>query len=204
MDPPILPMDGRSISKAAEIVRGGGLVVYPTDTVYGLGCDPLDESAVDRLFAAKGRESKAVPVLCSSLDRAGDLVELEPRARELAGENWPGALTIVAPLKMRVPDRLSQGPYLGVRVPNHSGCLELIAACGGWLTGTSANLSGRPSAKSAAEASRQLGASVDMFLDGGPAPGTESTVVRVAGGVVTILRTGPVGVGNEVKGGRTS
>ncbi|MDG6988839.1 MAG: threonylcarbamoyl-AMP synthase [Nitrososphaerota archaeon] len=190
----ILPMDVRSVARAAESVRAGGLVVYPTDTVYGLGCDPFNEGAVDRLFAAKGREAKAVPVLCSSLDKARDLVDLDSKARQLAEARWPGALTIVAPLKMRVPDRLSQGPYLGVRVPNHPGCLELISACGGWLTGTSANISGRPSAKSADEARRQLGASVDLILDGGPASGAESTVVRVVGGVVTILRTGPVGV----------
>ena len=192
----LLPMDGSSIARAAQEVRRGGLVVFPTDTVYGLGCDPLNHAAVRRLFAAKGRTSKPVPVLCSSAEKAGELVRLDRTALELAAEHWPGALTIVAPLRRPVAPRLTQGkPYLGVRVPNHPSCLELIAHCGGWLTGTSANLSGSPSARSAAEAMDQLGSAVDVILDGGRLAGAESTVVRVDGGEVTILRRGPVGVG---------
>lgn len=199
----IILMDGKGVWKAAEVVKSGGLVVFGTDTVYGLGCDPFNEESVDRLFEAKGRESKAVSVLCSSAEKAGDLVALNPRAQALAAEHWPGAFTIVAPLRMRVPDRLSQGPDLGVRVPNHARCLELVAACGGWLTGTSANFSGKPPARSAKDALKQLGDSVDIVLDAGPSSAVASTVVRVVGSEVTILRTGPVGVGKEVKGGRT-
>ncbi|MDG7029041.1 MAG: threonylcarbamoyl-AMP synthase [Nitrososphaerota archaeon] len=190
----VLAMDGRAISRAAETVMRGGLVVYPTDTVYGLGCDPFNEEAVRRLFSAKGRGAKAVPVLCSSREKAADLVDLGPRGGELARRYWPGALTIVAPLKMRVPDMLSQGPHLGVRVPDHALCLELVASCGGWLAGTSANVSGAPSARSAGDALRQLGGTVDLILDGGPSPGAGSTVVRVVGGTLTILRTGQIGV----------
>ena len=198
-------MDSGAISKAATKVRQGGLVVFPTDTVYGLGCDPLNGAAVRRLFEAKGRVSKPVPVLCASLERASGLVELKGTALDLAQKHWPGALTIVAPLRRSVPPPLSQGkPNLGVRVPNHPGCLELIVACGGWLTGTSANLSGRPSSRSAGEAFDQLGGYVDIVLDGGRLAGTESTVVQVVDGEVTILRTGPVGVGNELKDRRTS
>ncbi|MDG6899194.1 MAG: threonylcarbamoyl-AMP synthase [Nitrososphaerota archaeon] len=190
----VLTMDGRAISRAAEKVVRGGLVVYPTDTVYGLGCDPFNEDAVRRLFAAKGRSAKAVPVLCGSREKASDLVYLGPKGEELARRHWPGALTIVAPLKMRVPDMLSQGPTLGVRVPNHQLCLKLVASCGGWLAGTSANVSGAPSARSAGDALRQLGDTVDLILDGGPSAGTGSTVVSVVGGAVTILRTGQIGV----------
>jgi len=195
-------MDEGSISKAALQVRRGGLVVYPTDTVYGLGCDPLNHAAVRRLFEAKGRQSKPIPVLCASLEKADRLVRLDGIALDLARKHWPGALTIVAPLRRSVPPRLSQdGRFLGVRVPNHQACLDLIASCGGWLTGTSANLSGHPSAKSAGEAMDQLGAAVDIILDGGRLAGTESTVVRVDGGEVTILRTGPIGVGHELRQG---
>ncbi len=191
----LLPMNGESIGRAAKVVRRGGLVVYPTDTVYGLGCDPLNHAAVRRLFEAKKRDTKAIPVLCSSTEKAGGLVKLSSRALELAGRYWPGALTIVAPLLRSVPPQLNQGkPNLGVRVPNHTECLQLIASCGGWLTGTSANLSGRTSARSAAEAIDQLGDSVDIILDGGRLTGTESTVVEVIGNEVAILRTGPVGV----------
>ena len=188
-------MDAASIARAAKEVRRGGLVVYPTDTVYGLGCDPLNHAAVRRLFEAKNRDRKPIPVLCSSTEKAAGLVKLSGRALELAGSYWPGALTIVAPLSRPVPPQLNQGkPALGVRVPNHPGCLELISACGGWLTGTSANLSGRPSARSAAEAIDQLGGAVGVVLDGGRLAGTASTVVEVVGNEVTILRTGPVGV----------
>jgi L-threonylcarbamoyladenylate synthase len=201
----ILLLDGDSIARAAKKVRTGGLVVYPTDTVYGLGCDPLNHTAVRRLFEAKGRESKPVPVLCASAEKAAGMVELSGRALELAQKHWPGALTIVAPLRRSVPPQLSQGkPFLGVRVPNHPGCLGLIAACGGWLTGTSANLSGRPSSRSAAEAYDQIGNAVDIILDGGRLAGAESTVVQVVGNEVTILRTGPIGVGDELNDRRTS
>ena len=198
-------MNRTSIAKAAAIVRGGGLIVYPTDTVYGLGCDPFDARAVHRLFEAKGRASKPVPVLCSTEARADALVELSPRARKLAKENWPGALTIVAPLKKALPVELTQGAStLGVRVPAHEGCRRLISQCGGWLTGTSANLSGGPSARTATEASQQIGESVDLILDGGHLKEMASTVVKVVDNTVTILRTGPVGVGKEEKVRRTS
>lgn len=173
----------------------GGLVVYPTDTVYGLGCDPLDENAVRKLFDAKGREAKPIPVLCAKPEECAQLVELSPRALELASKYWPGALTIVAPLRRKVPDALHQGTgTLGVRVPNSGLCRELIRACGGLLTGTSANLSGRPSSRTADEAGRQLGGSVDVILDGGRLEGPESTVVRVVGDQLIVLRQGKVRV----------
>jgi len=201
----LLPLSAESIAKAARAVRGGGLVVYPTDTVYGLGCDPLNDAAVRKLYDAKRRDSKPVPVLCSTAEKAEALVKLGPLGSELAQKHWPGALTIVAPLRRPVPVQLTQGrPDLGVRVPDHPGCLELIAACGGWLTGTSANISGRPSSRSAAEALDQLGDSVDVVLDGGRLRGAESTVVRTDGYEVTILRTGQIGVGEELKDRRTS
>lgn len=198
-------MNRSSVERAADIVRGGGLVVYPTDTVYGLGCDPQREGSVIRLFKAKGRTSKPVPVLCSSAEKAAELVELNGTALGLARAHWPGALTIVAPLRRPLPAMLSQGTTkLGVRVPDHTGCLDLIRSCGGWLTGTSANLSGEPSARTAAEAEAQLGDAVEMILDGGRLAGKESTVVEVVGDAVAILRTGPVWVGDEMKGRRIS
>ncbi len=204
MPAPLIPIGPASISRAASIVKSGGLVVYPTDTVYGLGCDPFNTGSVGRLFRAKGRGSKAVPVLCSSEGKAAQLVELNARALELAKLHWPGPLTIVAPLRMKVPPQLTQGTgSLGVRVPALGACTDLISACGGWLTGTSANLSGNPSARSAKEAFDQLRDSVDLILDGGTLEGQESTVVKVSGDAVTILRTGPIGVESQVKGPRT-
>jgi L-threonylcarbamoyladenylate synthase len=184
-----------SIARASEIVRRGGLVVYPTDTVYGLGCNPFSESAVKRLFEVKGRGPKPVPVLCSSASKAEELVVFSKRAKDLASANWPGALTIVAPKKRSFPQQLTQGSKnLGVRVPSPPLTLKLIEECGGWLTGTSANLTGRPSARSAEDAVEQIGDLVDLILDGGTGGGEESTVVQVVGDTLTILRTGPVGV----------
>ena len=201
----LLAMNSGSIRLAARAVRRGLLVAYPTDTVYGLGCDPLNHAAVRRLFEAKGRESKPVPVLCATAEKAEELVKHTARGSELCRLHWPGALTIVAPLRRQVAPLITQGgEFLGVRVPAHSGCHELIAACGGWLTGTSANRSGGPSARSAGEVLDQLGDSVEVVLDGGRLGGQESTVVKVVGNEVTILRTGPIGVGNEREDRRTS
>jgi L-threonylcarbamoyladenylate synthase len=198
-------MDPTSIASAAALVKGGGLVVYPTDTVYGLGCDPTNASAVERLFLAKGRGAKPVPILCASYEKANELVELNETAARLATKHWPGPLTIVGPLRRTLPSMLAQGTgELGVRVPGHEGCLELIASCGGWITGTSANHSGERSARTAREALSQLGDSVGLVLDGGHLSGTESTVVRVVGDAVTILRSGPIGVGNEMRDRRIS
>jgi L-threonylcarbamoyladenylate synthase len=195
MSPQLLRFDDAAIVRAVDIVEKGGLIVYPTDTVYGLGCDPLDQRAVEKLFKAKGRGSKPVPVLCASLEDSLRLVTLSPKALELAASHWPGALTIVAPLRRRVPSLLHQGTRtLGVRIPASQLCVELIKGCGGLLTGTSANRSGRPSARTAEEARRDLGSSVDLIMDGGRLRGNESTVVKVVGRHVTVLRQGKIGV----------
>ena len=129
-----------------------------------------------------------------------ELVEMNKRAERLATKFWPGALTIVAPLKRDVPFQIHQGTgTVGVRVPALQLCVTLIENCGGWLTGTSANRSGVPSARSAAEALEQLGNGVDLVLDGGRLEGIESTVVRVIGDSIQVLRAGPVGVADEAK-----
>jgi L-threonylcarbamoyladenylate synthase len=187
-------MDTGSIHRASEVVLAGGVVGYPTDTVYGLGCNPKNEAALKRLFAIKGRESKKpVPVLCANLARASDLVEFDEAALRFARSYWPGALTIVLPLKRQMPDALHKGTgWLGVRVPAHRGCVRLIARVGGWMTGTSANLSGHPSCRSAEEVAKQLGERVDLILDGGPLTGSESTVIKVERGQVEVLRRGAV------------
>ncbi|HZW85364.1 MAG TPA: L-threonylcarbamoyladenylate synthase [Nitrososphaerales archaeon] len=195
----VVTIDPGSIAEAAAIVKDGGVIVFPTDTVYGLGCDPFNASAVDRLFEAKHRDTKPVPVLCSDASKAAELVTLGPLSLKLAEARWPGALTIVAKLRREVSPRLTQGTgSLGVRVPDHRQCLELVSSCGGWLTGTSANVSGAPSSRSAQDAASQVGESVDLILDGGPSMGKESTVVSESEEGLTILRTGPVGVPDEM------
>jgi L-threonylcarbamoyladenylate synthase len=188
-----LASDPRSVEVAVTIVKEGGVVAFPTDTVYGLGCDPFDAAAVVRLIEVKERESKPIPVLCASEEDAAKLVDLGPKGLELARKHWPGALTIVAQLKVELPQVLNQGSgWLGVRVPADEVAISLARGCGGYITGTSANLSGRPSCRSAGEVAASLGDRIDAIIDGGARGGTESTVVRVDGESVEVLRRGSV------------
>jgi L-threonylcarbamoyladenylate synthase len=195
----ILGRDAASISEAAAIVKRGGLVAFPTDTVYGLGCDPWNSQAIDRLFESKGRETKPIPVLCAGLEQAESLVVLDGLALELARRFWPGALTIVAPVKKPVPIRLDQGTgWLGVRVPDHEVARAFAQEAGGSITGTSANLSGQPSSRTAEEVDRSMGDRLDAVIDGGRSDGTESTVVKVVGGSVEVLRRGAIGIDSGI------
>lgn len=195
----VVPVSSSTITEAAIVVKDGGLVVYPTDTVYGIGCDPFDEPAVARLFEAKVRGSKPVPILCDSMRSARRLASMNPTAQVLAEEHWPGGLTIVLPAALKLPFLLDQGTgEVGVRIPALNDCVRLIEACGGFLTGTSANASGSPPCRTAAEAAGELGGRVDMILDGGTLEGEESTVVRVRGENVEVLREGAV----RIRGGR--
>jgi L-threonylcarbamoyladenylate synthase len=203
--PVTLPMTDETIADAQRIVSEGGLVVYPTDTVYGLGCDPFDSKAVSHLLEVKRREGKPIPVLCADFEKGLELVTLGEVGEELARRFWPGALTIVAPLRVELPSELTLGKAsLGVRVPGHRWCRSLLSACGGWLTGTSANLSGTPSARSADQARSQLRDEVDLIVDGGTLSSKESTVVSVVDGSITILRSGEVRVPEEMMGRRIS
>jgi L-threonylcarbamoyladenylate synthase len=189
----VRPVSEEAIAEAAGLVKDRGLVVYPTDTVYGLGCDPLDEAAVARLFEAKGRSSRPIPIICSGLAAARRLGAIEGKAAALAQRHWPGALTIVVPAVVALPRPVDQGSgEIGVRVPASEAARSLAAACGGWLAGTSANISGEESCRSAPEAASFLGDRVDLILDGGRLPGRESTVVRAVGGAVEVLRQGAV------------
>ncbi|MDV3293492.1 MAG: threonylcarbamoyl-AMP synthase [Nitrososphaerales archaeon] len=184
-----------SLPEAARVVAKGGLIVFPTDTVYGLGCDPANEEALNKLFLAKKREGKPIPVLCDSLASALQLVSLDGRALRIANDYWPGALTIVAPMKGMLPKLIHQDSgTVGVRVPGSDLCLELVRLCGGLLTGTSANRSGAPACRTAGDALAQLGSAVNLFLDGGKLEGKESTVIRVTERGIEVLRQGAVRV----------
>lgn len=195
MAPIIHAFEKSFLSEAARIVAGGGLIVFPTDTVYGLGCDPRSERALGRLVLAKKREEKPIPVLCDSLASALRIVSLSPEGLQLANEHWPGALTIVARMKGELPWMIHQGSgTVGVRVPGSELCVELVRFCGGMLTGTSANRSGTPSCRTAEDAVSQLGSAVDLYLDGGRLEGKESTVIRASEGRIEVLRQGAVRV----------
>jgi L-threonylcarbamoyladenylate synthase len=182
------------MAQCAKIVRSGGVIVFPTDTVYGIGCDPYNDAAVKRIFEIKGRgEKKPLPVLAASLADAEEIVLLGAKGRALAEKFWPGALTIVAPLK---DSRISQGVTAGkdslaVRVPANKCVLGVLKACM-YLVGTSANPSGRPAPRDAQSVIRSLSGFDAILVDREPAGGKESTVVDVSGPCPTIVRHGAV------------
>ncbi len=168
------PLSPADLDELAALFRAGGIVLVPTDTVYGVAAAPGREDALARIVAAKGRDpSKPCQLLAASADaaaRAG--IPLPPRAAALARAFWPGALTLVL-------DRTGGGTE-GVRVPDHATARALCEAAGGLLRCTSANHSGEPPARTADEAAAAL-PSADALVDGGPAPGgVASTVARVA------------------------
>ncbi|NHN46354.1 threonylcarbamoyl-AMP synthase [Halostella sp. JP-L12] len=177
------------VTAAAAAVRDGELVVYPTETVYGLGADALDPDAVERAFAAKGRDrSKPLSLGVPDADTALSYVRPTERAERFMREFLPGPVTVVCERTDDVPDALTAGSdRVGVRVPDHDLARELLAEAGP-LTATSANLSGRGSVTRVDDLSAEFLDAVAVVLDAGETPGTESTVVDVAND--EILRRG--------------
>lgn len=192
------------IIRAASILRAGGLVAFPTETVYGLGANALDPGAVTRIFEAKGRPSdnplivhlfsfEGVELLTGPLP-----ADLGTRLEALAARFWPGPLTLVLPRAAAVPDRVTAGlDTVAIRVPNHSVALELLRQAGRPVAAPSANLSGRPSPTRAEHVIEDLSGRVEAILDGGPTGiGLESTVLDLTAPVPTILRPGGVSRGD--------
>ena len=197
----VLKVSEESISKAAEKVRSGGIVVYPTDTVYGLGCDPYNVEAVRRLIKVKGERRKPLPILASDLNAAARIADFSREAKLLASRFWPGALTLVLKSKGTLPPEVTSGlNTVGVRVPDNMVALKLIRLCGGLLVGTSANKTGAEPPRSVQEAFKQLGEEVDLYLDGGVSRiGVSSTVLDLTSGKPKVLREGPVKIGDLLK-----
>ena len=179
----ILPCSEASIDEAATVLNAGGVAVIPTDTVYGLAAHPGFPDAVERLYSIKGRERRKKIALLAADTAAVEAFgsPLPPAAKELAAKHWPGALTLV------LGDE-------GFRVPDHAWTRRLLAACGGVLRVTSANLSGGQPATNAPQALADVGLSADLVVDDGPSSGgVPSTVVRVREeGGIEILRSGAI------------
>jgi len=186
--------DPSTIPRALAVLRGGGLVAFPTDTVYGLGALAFDAAAIEKIYAAKGRSTeKAIPIL---LGDAADLEQITAQVSEmalrLAGRFWPGPLTLVVPKHPSLPEAVSSTPTVGVRVPDHPVARALLRAAGPMAV-TSANLSGQASPCTAQEVYAQLGGRIPLILDGGGTlGGVPSTVVNCLGAEPQILREGPV------------
>ena len=183
-----------AVARCASVVKSGGVVVFPTDTIYGIGCDPYNYQAVERIFEIKGRNiKKPLPVLAFSLEDAENLVSLGGAGSVLAKRFWPGALTIVAPVAdKRISSRVTaDSDSLAVRVPANKCVLSLLKQCK-YIVGTSANLSGQKPLKSAQEVLDSQLEGYDALLDGGQVEtGIESTIVDVIG-EPKILREGAI------------
>ena len=188
--------DPSALVAALEVLRAGGLVAFPTDTVYGLGALAFEGQAVARLYLAKERGiEKAIPVLLGEASALETVGSSSAMARRLAEAFWPGPLTLVVLKRPEVPDAVGLAGTVGVRVPNHPVALRLLEAAGPLAT-SSANRSGSSSPCTADEVRAELDDRIDLVLDGGECPGGRpSTVVDCTGSEPVVLREGPVSMG---------
>jgi len=182
--------------RAAQIVSAGGVIAFRTDTFYGLGADPFNVSAVSKIRELKGREENKPILLLLSEASVGDrfIADRSQAFEEVARKFWPGPLTIVGVAVANLPPGITAGTgTVGVRVPADEGVRELVRTCGGALTATSANPSGREPARSAKEVFDYFGDRVDLIIDGGEVIATEpSTVVDVTTSPPRVIRKGAI------------
>lgn len=190
---------------AADRLRSGGLVAFPTETFYGLGAHALDAAAVARVFQAKGRPAeKPLLVLVDSIPMVYLVAAAIPeRASRLMGRYWPGPLTLVLPARSGLPSALTAGTdTIGVRLPGHAIARALVRAVASPVTAPSANPHGAPSPRTAEEVAASLGDAVDLILDAGPtAGGSPSTLVDLTGARARVLRAGAVTLEPDEIGG---
>lgn len=195
MNTEILPADDPlAIHRALAILRAGGLVAFPTDTVYGLGAQAFNQTAVESIYLAKDRPlEKAIPILIADvvdLDKVADAVPA--LALRLAVRFWPGPLTLVVPKHASLPAAVSATSTVGVRIPDHGAARALLRAAGPMAV-SSANLSGQDNPRTVGEVIRQLNGRIPLVLAGGETRGgIPSTVVDVTGAEPVILREGPI------------
>ena len=191
----LLPADEASIQLGGRLIAEGKLVGFPTETVYGLGGNALNDQAVRDIFAAKGRPAdNPLIVHVSQMDEAGDVCYVNPMAEKLMRAFWPGPLTLLLPKRDCVPDVTTAGlPTVAVRCPEHPAAKELIRASGVPIAAPSGNLSGRPSPTTAAHMMEDMNGRIPLILDGGPCRvGVESTVLDVTGDVPVVFRPGGI------------
>ncbi|HEV3468456.1 MAG TPA: L-threonylcarbamoyladenylate synthase, partial [Pyrinomonadaceae bacterium] len=191
----IYPNTAETRERAAGAVAAGRVIAFRTDTFYGLGADPFDPAALLRLNELKGRDGKPVLVVVSDPEAADRLVsERTPAFELLSARHWPGPLTLVAAAREGTPELLTAGTgTVGVRLPDDADARELVRACGGALTATSANPAGRPPARTATEAAAYFPRGLELIVEGGPARiESPSTVLDVTGARPRLIREGAV------------
>lgn len=183
----------REIEKGVKVLQMGGVIAFPTDTVYGLGADAFNSKAVERIYEIKNRpKHRQLPLLIADVEQLITLADPIPEiAWFLARRFWPGGLTLVLSKTNSLPVYLAPGLTIAVRVPDHTVCLAIIQQLGNPIIGTSANISGHPAALTAEEVGQQLRGKIDFIINGGKCPGgKESTVADVTHEALVILRQG--------------
>lgn len=183
--------DKEGISKASSIIKSGGIVVFPTDTVYGIGCDPYNKESIQRIYKIKSREiSKSLPVLVFSKDIAAKIVEFDKDSEKIAQKVWPGPVTLILKLTdEKLKTSLNVGDKIAIRVPKHQCTLELLRECN-FIVGTSANISGMGPFRNPEECYQNIH-NFDLFLDGGTITSEgESTIIEFEEGKLKIHREG--------------
>jgi L-threonylcarbamoyladenylate synthase len=183
--------NNEGIEKASKIIKNGGVVVFPTDTVYGIGCDPYNKEAIQKIYKIKSREkSKSFPILVFSKDVASRIVEFDKDSENIAKKIWPGPLTLILKLTDEsLRESLDIGNKIAIRVPNHPCTLKLLKKCN-IIVGTSANVSGSNSFIDPQECYQNI-EDYDLFLDGGKIiNGRESTIAEFTKGKLKIHREG--------------
>ena len=183
-----------AILSALEVLLSGGLVAFPTDTVYGVGSLVFHQQVIESIYIAKDRPmEKAIPVLIGANEDLSKVAQEIPIfAMRLIARFWPGPLTVLVPKKLTLPEAISATPTVGVRVPNHDLARALLRLAGPMAV-TSANISGQPSPTTAQQVLAQLNGRIAMIIDGGETPGgIPSTLVDCTGAEIQILREGPI------------
>jgi L-threonylcarbamoyladenylate synthase len=189
----ILPCTDSEIKQAYEIIQKGGVVAFPTDTVYGIGCDPRNQDAVNKVYTIKGRErTKNLPVLAYSKKDIEDIAFFDKISEKIANKFWPGPVTLILRVRdEKIEKTLDLKGKIAVRVPNHPCILGLLEKSR-ILVGTSANFSGQPSFSNSSELAEKF-SGYDLLLDGGQiANSCESTIVEVVGNELKIVREGKI------------
>jgi len=183
--------DKEGIKKASQIINEGGIAVFPTDTVYGIGCNPYDINAVKKIYKIKSRDvSKSFPVLVYSKELAEQIAHFNKYTREIVDKFWPGPLTMILKITDdKLKKSLNLNNKIAIRIPNHKCTLDLLEKCN-FIVGTSANVSGEPSFTNPDECFNKI-KEYDIFVDGGTITSKgESTIIEIINNEIKIIREG--------------
>jgi L-threonylcarbamoyladenylate synthase len=183
--------DKEGIGTASKIISAGGIAIFPTDTVYGIGCNPYDKTAVEKIYEIKSRNIvKSLPVLTYSKETAKKIVQFDKITEKIADKFWPGPLTIILKVKdEKIKESLNLENKIAIRVPNHQCTLELLQKCD-FLVGTSANVSGNSPYTNPKDCLKDM-KGYDVFVDGGIiSSGGESTIIEIENEEIKIIREG--------------